>query len=134
MAPRFRTSILFAGALLFLYLIFPFGLNDRSYQKANPGLDLSNWGKPVSGTTGEGVKSGSESGEIAPPLVHTKEKPKPTSSIGNRPANSASIASEVSTRSARSTSSATPQATSSPVGGSLTQQEQFDKEYDALGL
>jgi hypothetical protein len=124
MPPRFRTSILFAFVLLFLYLIFPFGTKDVPYENGNL---LNGAGSGVGGE----VKPGPEHEAKPPPpiaVTKEKEKPKSTSTIDLRPPKPT-----VGASSTPISSSAVPEATNAASDNGLKPQDQFNTEYDALG-
>jgi hypothetical protein len=130
MPPRFRTSILFAFVLLFLYLVFPFGRNDAVYDNGNQVVDLLK------------DSGGIHHDERPPPVAFTKEKPESSSTVLVKPAKPTSSTSSVEAAStsatqqvaSTSTSSAVAETSSSVIDNGLKPQEQFNKEYDALGL
>jgi hypothetical protein len=128
MAPiRFRTSVLFAFFLLFLYLIFPSGRKDVPYENYESGR-VSNGGATGGGV---GVKPGPELDVKPPPLVaQTKEKPtsKATSTIELPPTKPTIVASSTSV-----VSSAVPKPTNVPLDDGLKQQDLFNEQFDALG-
>lgn len=107
-------------APLFSLLI---GLNDRSYRKGNPDLDLLNAANPGSGAGGEGVQSLPEHGEDDPPIVHTEEKPEHTSLFKNGPPSPVTNIPKVS--STISTSSIELKATNSLADVDVKPYEQF---------